>query len=359
MGVVPKTLSLARLLLTVLSLLVGYPNLTGAQTVQIVHDFFLSGIFPYASVIEGSDGALYGTTTIGGGSQEGTIFKVNKDGTNFTQLKGFSCSLDLDGCRPFGALIEGTDGYLYGTTSEGGYFRGGSLFRIAKDGSNFALLWIFTCSVLDGCSPFGRMIEGSDGYLYGTTLRSVFKIAKDSSSFVVLKNFQCGQPTDGCESYAGLVKASDGFLYGTSNRGGASDQGTLFKIATDGTAFVILTSFSCASGCNPYGELVEGSDGFLYGTTSNGGNFGGGTLFKVAKDGTKYTILRQFECFGPDGCGSHAGLIEGSDGMLYGTNVWGGAYSQGSVLELAKMGKISRPCEAWTVLPTGVIPIAV
>jgi uncharacterized repeat protein (TIGR03803 family) len=85
--------------------------------------------------------------------------------------------------------MEGSDGYLYGTTYEGSYFQAGSLFRIAKDGSGFALLWIFSCSDLDGCKPFGGLIEGSDGFLYGTTERSVFKIAKDSSVFAVLKNF--------------------------------------------------------------------------------------------------------------------------------------------------------------------------
>ena len=124
------------------------------------------------------------------------------------------------------------------------------------------------------------MIEGSDGKLYGTTISggafnqgTVFSMAKNGTGFVLLKSFDgCSTLTDGCNPIAGLIEGSDGKLYGTTLNGGASNQGTVFSMAKNGTGFVLLKSFDGCStltdGCNPTAGLIEGSDGKLYGTTA-------------------------------------------------------------------------------------------
>ena len=148
-------------------------------------------------------------------------------------------------------------------------------------------------------------------------------MAKNGTGFVLLKSFDgCSTLTDGCNPTAGLIEGSDGKLYGTTQGGGASGQGTVFSLAKNGTGFVLLKSFgSCDDGCTPTAGLIEGSDGKLYGTTQSGGASNQGTVFSMAKNGTGFVLLKSFDGCSTltDGCNPTAGLIEGSDGKLYGT----------------------------------------
>ena len=154
--------------LLILGLALALAKPSSAATTEILHDFLAFGAFPVGNVIEASDGNLYGTTSSGGASDGGTVFKIAKNGSGFTLIKSFGCGT-TDGCEPSAGLIEGSDGNLYGTTGGGGASDGGTVFRIAKDGSGFSLLKSFGCSITDGCSPVAGLIEGSDGNLYGTT----------------------------------------------------------------------------------------------------------------------------------------------------------------------------------------------
>jgi uncharacterized repeat protein (TIGR03803 family) len=345
-----KALSLSSLpaYLIVVCLIVGTADLSTAQTLQTVHEFVSGGAFPHGRIIQGSDGFLYGTTVAGGGAGQGTVFRVAKDGSNFSQLKGFDCRSDSDGgCLPYSGLLEGSDGFLYGTTSQGGMFSGGSVFRIDKDGGGFVAFPIFFCFTKINCVSFSGLsglIEGSDGFLYGVAAGggafgggAVFRMSKNGLSFFPLKSFLCGDQNDGCLPTAALLEGSDGLLYGVTNKGGAFDQGTVFKVSKDSLSFTLLKSFQCSdnNGCSPLGELTEGSDGFLYGTTPTGTASGGGSVFKVAKDGRGFTALQRFEC---NSCELRGGVIEGSDGLLYGVTLWGGTYYQGTVFSLAKDG---------------------
>src|SRR5262249_18889521 len=153
---------------------------------QIVRDFQRSGKSPQSAVIEASDGFLYGTTQQGGGiSEGGTVYKIAKDGSGFTLLKSFDC-FPGTGCNPRAALLEGSDGFLYGTTAFAGPGSGGTLFRIATDGSGYSMLHL-----LDTLPS--SVIEASDGLLYGTALGesfrgsgTIFRIAKDGTGFTIL-----------------------------------------------------------------------------------------------------------------------------------------------------------------------------
>jgi uncharacterized repeat protein (TIGR03803 family) len=153
----------------------------------------------------------------------------------------------------------------------------------------------------------------------------------------VLHSFQCASTTNGCNPQAGLTEASDGLLYGTTNQGGAVNEGTVFKIVKDGSGFAVLHSFQCAAttnGCSPLAGLTEHGGGLLYGTTNRGGATNRGTAFKIAKDGSDFSLIHSFVCDGDDGCKPTAALTAGGDGNLYGTTFEGGFYGVGAVYRL-------------------------
>ena len=308
---------------------------------SVLHNFSWTGgdgWDPRGTLVEGNDGALYGTTSYGGNNAEGTVFKLKKDGSAYEVLFSFNGS---DGSNPFAGLIEGSDGALYGTTLYGGSKNLGTVFKLNKDGSGHEVLH-------DGLYPAAGLLEGSDGALYGTTggdlyaAPTVFKVNKNGSGYSILHGFGT-TPGDGLFPQFGLVEGTGGALYGTTPRGGRYSEGTVFKLNADGSDYSILHNFSVTGGDGsfPRAGLLEGSDGALYGTTTSGGSEGMGTLFKVSKDGTGYTHLWSF---GGSGGGSGSGLIEGSDGALYGTTAYGGGFDSGTVF------KINKDASGFTVL---------
>jgi uncharacterized repeat protein (TIGR03803 family) len=303
--------------------------------------------------LEGSDGALYGATTAQGaapnGETLGTVFKFNKDGTGYQVLHFFG-NEPQDRRVPVGALIEGRDGALYGTTSQllGQGDHGNTVFKLNKNGSGYLVLHAF-----DGTPGGGLacLATGNDGVLYGTTqlgganrAGTVFKLNEDGSGYSVLHHF--GKALDGTQPQTSLLLAKDGILYGTTTWGGSAQGqgpgwGTVFKLNRDGSGYQILHDFARddGDGVFPQGALVEGLDGALYGTTSAGGS-SRGTLFRLSKDGSGYRILHTFgdlEVSGNDfeasGIGSPlAGLLLGDDGAFYGTTSGTtiGGFSNGS-----------------------------
>lgn len=304
---------------------------------EVLHTFDTDGTMPYGSLVEGPDGALYGTTAYGGGSSVGTVFKMARDGSSFSVLHSFSNS---DGASPFTGLIFGADLALYGTTSGGGAFNGGTIFRMAADGSAFSVLHSFDGN--GGSGPLSGLVQGPGGALYGTTEYggtsgngTVFKVAADGSSFVTLHSFDA---TDGMNPYAGLVDGSDGNFYGTNQNGGSSNAGTVFRISADGSSFVVLKEFLSPDGAGPTGRLVEGPDGNFYGNTYTGGVSGGwGTVFKMSADGTSFSVLRSFGY--SDGANPYnATLVQGVDGAFYGTTSEGGGGRRGTVYRISADG---------------------
>ncbi len=316
---------------------------------DLLHDFGIShsgdGLNPVGGLVEGSDGALYGTTYQGGGFGPGTVFKLNKDGSDYSILHSFSTA-DNDGRYPQYGLVEGSDGALYGTTYGGGSNNAGTLFKLNKDRTDYSVLRRFSLTGGDAWAPQAGLVEGSDGALYGTTSigcsnnsGTVFKMNKDGSSYTVLRSFgSAGE--DGRYPYAGLLEGSDGALYGTTYRGGSNNSGTVFKMNKDGTDYNVLHSFSLTGGDGwaPQAGLVEGSDRALYGTTYQGGSNNSGTVFKLNKDGTDYSVLHRFSLTGGDGWAPQAGLVEGSDRALYGTTYSGGSNNSGTVFKLNEDG---------------------
>jgi uncharacterized repeat protein (TIGR03803 family) len=298
-----------------------------------------NGANPWASLIQGSDGRLYGTTWDGGVDGAGTVFAVNADGTGYTTL--YSVTGGADGANPAAALIQGSDGRLFGTTLNYGTGPGGTVFAVNTDGTGFNILHTF--SGYDDVLPRAGLLQGKDGRLYGTAegfepygYGIVYALNTDGTGFTTLYTFTGG--TDGDAPYGSLIQGSDGRLYGTASSGGADGQGTVFALNTDGTGFTALYAFTGgADGGVPLAGLIEGSDSRLYGTASSGGTGGNGTVFSMNTEGTGFATLHSFTG-GSDGASPQASLIQLSDGRLYGTTWGGGAIGYGVLFAVKNDG---------------------
>ena len=282
----------------------------------------------------------------------------------FTTLYSF-CSqggdLCTDGENSLGALIQGTDGIFYGTTSYGGaYFYDGTAFSITAGGTFTTLHnFCFDCSASGGDRPFAGLVQGTNGKFYGTTYGggalgylcdptcgTLFGMTAGGT----LKTLHSFDGTDGAWSYAGLVQATNGMFYGTTDGGGTSKVcssgcGTVFSMTAQGT-LTTLHSFDGTDGIGPMGGLVRGTNGKFYGTTAGGGvgraclpRQNCGTVFNITPGGiftTLYSFCSKSDC--TDGAWPNAGMIEGTDGSFYGTTYVGGAYGGGTIFRITAGG---------------------
>lgn len=313
-----------------------------APTVTTVHSFAgsVGGSWPFAGVMEASDGNFYGTTALGGTGGVGTVFQMTPSGT-VTTLHSFVRS---DGAYPEAELVEGTDGALYGTTTIGGVLNQalnrGTAFKITTSGA-FTTLHSF--KHVDGTYVGAGLVQGADGNFYGTTnqgglgqVGTMFKMDA-AGSVTPLHSFR---GADGANPESGLIQASDGNFYGTTNQGGAGNDGAIFKMEPSGTVTTVH-SFEDHDGYIPRGGLIQASDGNFYGTTNVGGKIPG-TVYRMDSAGTLTTI---YQFTGADGqFPNNTKLVEGPDGNLYGTTSAGGGPSSrgyGTVFKLTKNGVLT------------------
>src|ERR1039457_3490039 len=260
-----------------------------------------------------------------------------------------------DGEAPSGALVQATNGDLYGTTPSAGANDYGTIFKITPGGT-LTTLYSF-CSqtnCADGDAPYAGLVQAANGDFYGTTYSgganggygTVFKITQ-GGTLTTLYSF-CSQTncTDGDGPIAGLVQAANGDFFGTTFSGGANGYGTVFKITPGGT-LTTLYSFCSQSGCtdgaNPQARLVQAANGDLYGTTlSSGANGNHGTVFKITPSGTLTTLYRfcsQTNC--TDGQFPFAGLVQAANGDFYGATGQGGAHGSGTIFKITPSGTLT------------------
>jgi len=306
-------------------------QMTPTGELTTIHNFdFTDGEGPNTTLVLANDGwTFYGTTATGGTVSPfaGTIFKMDPQGEPFT-LHNF-CELPLcaDGDLPSGALIQATDENLYGTTIAGGTKNAGTIYTISPFGV-FSILYNF-CSeknCADGSSPSAGVIQGMDGNFYGTTpvggihrYGTAYKITP-AGILTVLHTF-CSEVhcIDGAYPYGGLVQGPDGNLYGTTY-GGGIEYGTIYRITPSGD-FAVIHNFSGIEGYYTYAGLMKATDGNFYGTASHGGSYSSGSVFKVSPEG-KLTILHNFDFY--DGRYPKGGLVQATNGTFYGTTSSGG-----------------------------------
>jgi uncharacterized repeat protein (TIGR03803 family) len=278
------------------------------------------GALPQSELVEGNDGFLYGVTSAGGPNGTGVVFKVSRDGTGFAVLHAFG-PVDLsdpdndpataaivvppiDGMSPTGTLLAGADDYLYGTAAAGGANNTGTIFRVRSDGSDFGVL-----------HTFPALVTPTTG---------------------VATN------TGGATPAAGLTDGQDSRHYGVASVGGNAGYGTVFAFDPVGRVFTVLHDFDFNKGARPTGELLLGADGKLYGTTASGGtNASGtatqfGTVFSIARDGTGFTSLYSFQ--NTDGSGPTGKMVQLDESTFVGLTTAGGNCGQGTVFRLSLTG---------------------
>ena len=366
-----------------------------AQTLTILHSFTAfpnytnsDGATPYAGLIL-SGNTLYGTASAGGINGAGTVFAVNTDGTGFTILHNFTGG--VDGSVPEAGLIL-SGNTLYGTTYSGGNSSNsgaGTVFAVDIDGTHFTTIHSFA----SGGSSFpeaGLILSANT--LYGTTSGrdigpgTVFAVDIDGTHFRTLHGFtvvSSSDPytnSDGATPRGGLI-LSGNTLYGTASQGGSGGTGTVFALNTDGTSFAVLHNFTVqpgtansanTDGVHPVaGLMLLGNT--LYGTASQGGSGGLGTVFAVNTDGTSFTILHNFTGLpgpsavnpvggGSDGADADSGLIL-SGSTLYGTTTHGGGGGYGTVFGVPNSGTNSTilynfPATSYNINGYGSVPSA-
>ncbi len=315
-----------------------------------------AGLGVWGSLAIDSAGNLYGTRFDGGdvnnpncgGAGCGVVFKVDTAGHE-TVLHTFELS-ETDGGGPTGGVIRDAYGNLYGTTTSGGTFGDGTVYKISSS-RTFSILYSFS-SGPDGFYPWGELSLDAQGNLYGTTAYGgdlncapgvgpgcgvIFKISS-SGSFVVLHTFE-GSPADGAFPSSAPVLDNAGNLYGTTPQGGAIcvylDQGeqgcgTIFKITPSGQE-TVLYDFPARDfydfhhnlaphGRQPSSGVLLDAAGNLYGVTITGGTFRSreGALFRLSPEG-EYSVLHSFSGGEQDGGYPYGQLIQDNSGNLYGT----------------------------------------
>jgi uncharacterized repeat protein (TIGR03803 family) len=315
-----------------------------AQTLTTLTSFNgTNGADVQSGLVRNSDGNFYGTTFSGGTNDEGTVYKITPGGT-LTTLHNFQGPF-ADGGFPLASLVQGTDGNFYGTTTIGGDGGIGTVFKITPGGT---LGLVHSFNGIDGAAPESELVQANDGNFYGTTsqvglngLGTVFKITP-GGTLTTLTNFVQGG-SSGSSPYGGLVQGADGNLYGTTFAGGTSQNcqggcGTVFKITLSGT-LTVLHSFSGGDGANPQARLLKATDGNFYGTTLNGGTHGLGTAFKITSGGA-FTSLHSFGGTS-EGNTLSAGLIQATDGFFYGTTANGGLHDDGTIFKITSTGVLT------------------
>ncbi len=353
---------------------------TGFQVLyEFARDGRLGGFEPKDGLTRASDGRLYGVTLWGGRSLStatgtGTIYGLNEDGSDYRMLHAFEGRTVAGGSWPRCRLLEGSDGALYGTTLLGGIDNFGTVFRINKDGSDFRVIHHESSAETSGSSR--TLVETSDGFLWGASYNGVFRVDRDGGSYQQFRRY--------CNAYGGLIlgtdralygvstgpfrfdpgtglsselhpfsassplpkeqapraplfRADNGKLYGSTERGGLDSNGTVFVTGPDGVGFRVINSIGTnglTAGRTPNG-LVESLNGFFYGTTQAGGSNGFGVIFRIDPDGGNYQNVHHFSSL-TDGRIPRAALIPGLDGFLYGCTSAGGTRNRGTVFRIAE-----------------------
>jgi uncharacterized repeat protein (TIGR03803 family) len=328
-----------------------WPQIAIGQTLTTLHNFSGSpdGAYPTeVALVADSQGNLYGATENGGnpacfgGVGCGIVFKVTPDGTE-TVLHNFA--VPPDGYAPQGSLTADSHGNLYGTTLDGGTNNSGTVFKLSPDGTE-TVLYSFGLAP-DGREPSGGVIMDGQQNFYGTTIfggasgnGTVFKLTSAGIE-TVLYSFKGG--VDGKLPTEKLTLDSEGNLYGTTSSGGAHNRGIVFKITPDGSETVL---FSFGHGKKPSSQLIFDSKGNLYGTTGLAGAHHSGMVFRLSPSG-KLKVLHNFAAAPTDGS-QPTGLLMDQAGNFYGSTSWGGVSNCGAIYKLSPTGTetllYSFPC---------------
>jgi uncharacterized repeat protein (TIGR03803 family) len=302
----------------------------------------------YGVLVQAADGTFYGTTARGGantnyspyyGTGYGEVFKMSPDGT-----LGIVASFNgTNGIAPRGGLLDVGNGVFYGTTIYGGTSNLGTIFRVTTNGD---LTAVASFVGTNGSAPQCALIKGPDGDFYGTTRYggvdfdnppgsgnqgegTIFKVAPDGT-LTTLYSFT--STTDGAHPFAPLLLANDGNFYGVTgviNTGVVLISGIIFRMTPDGTV-TTLAPLTGDTGSAIYGGLIQGTDGNLYGLAS--GTISSSHLIRVSTNG----VITKVAAF--PSAPIQGGLLEATDGNFYGALTGDGSSSVGSIFQVQPDG---------------------
>lgn len=347
--------------LTLITLVLSFARAGHAQAFSVIHTFNgADGQHPQAGVTLRA-GVLYGTT-FSGGSGGGTLYELKHQGSNWAATPIYLFDSNEVGENPWARIVFGPDGRLYGTTALGGDFNRGTVFDLVPPLSvcktvncswKPTLLHGFIDNGLDGLRPgYGDLAWDQQGNIYGTTqlggnsvFGTVFQLTPSGNTWTetIIHNFTDSFP-DGGKPYGGLVIDRNGNLFGTTSDAGAFGRGTVFELSYVvgiGWQETTIHNFnSPTEGGTPRSGLLLDNSGNLYGTTGDSGPGGGGTVFELVPSGSGYTFNLLYSFSGPPGgiCGPQADLTMDAGGNLYGTTYCDGANKMGNVFELTNTG---------------------
>lgn len=290
---------------------------------------------PFGSLMQASDGLLYALTYQGGSNNLGILFSYDISSQTFTNLHDFTGT--NTGSNPYSTLIQANDGHLYAMTYLGGSNNLGTLFQYNISGNVLTKQLDFNGSS-NGRNPFGNLILGTNGNLYGevpyggnANAGFIFEYQTGSNVFTKLLDLPGG--TKGRQPFGSLFQASNQLLYGMTYQGGINNSGVLFE-------FDIATSFyakkvdfgSAINGSNPYGNLILANNLKMYGMTYQGGTNNAGVLFMY--DPIKYQYTKKVDFTSVNlGKNTYGSLVQAVNGKLYGMLYQGGQYDYGSIIE--------------------------
>jgi uncharacterized repeat protein (TIGR03803 family) len=241
-----------------------------------------NGSNPYGSLMQASDGRIYGMTNLGGANGKGVLFAYD------TLTETITKKIDFDGTtnggNPFGTLVQALNGLIYGVTSGGGSGSVGVLFEYNPTTESFVKRLDFT-GVSNGSNPRGSLILASNGKLYGMTYDGgeygkgvLFEFEPESNTY--LKRFDFDNTINGTNPYSSLMLASNGRIYGTTLNGGTNNMGILFEYDPATDRYIKKIDFTGTNGRYAYGTPMQASNDKIYGMTLGGGSSGVGILYE-------------------------------------------------------------------------------
>ena len=336
-------------------------QVTPAGVVTTLHSFAggtSDGANPVSGLIQGSDGNLYGTASSGGSGFGGVIFRISLSGT-YTVIHNFNGN--PDGTSPDGTLVQGTDGFLYGTTTAQGANRQGVVFKISTVSPyTETILHAFKNATTDASGAHAGLVEGTDGFFYGVTSSggasgdgAVFQVSSAGSTFNIVHSFN--GTSEGEKPFGNLIQGSNGNLFGTNSASSnGSNAGTAFSLPLGSSESLdVLYTFLFSNsnpGETPYAPLFQATDGNLYGTGSSGGNqFFSGSVYYTTPTGSSTELVYAF----PEGLSGgidngttpYGGVIQGSDGNFYGTAMDEGTAQQGAIYKVTVSPALPPPVQ--------------
>ena len=303
------------------------------------------GGYPNAGVTIDANGNLYGTTSRGGSSDAGTVYKIAKGENSVTRIASFFGGFE-EGAGPFGGVTLDADENLWGTTYTGGTTGSGTVYKIDKGSSTINTIASF--GLTGGIGPYAGVTFDADGNLWGTTQRgsegsgTVYMIAKGSNTITTIASFN---PTDGSDigsqPFAGVTFDADGNLWGTTTFGGLNNRGTVYMIAKGSNTITTIASFNGDNGAGPYSAVTFDAKGNLFGTTYAGGSDNLGAVYKIPKGANAITTIASFNDNGFNGARPLGGVTLDAYGNLYGTTTQAGPNgADGTLFKIAKDSNI-------------------